>query len=164
MNQTNGLFWFRHDLRVSDNEPLNIIAREVSSLLCVFIVDPRWFKPAHYQSAHMGQHRWRFLLDTLSDLDEQLKLRGQRLKICYGEPLEILRDLMNEHQISHMACNYHSGLYERQQGQRMQSEFPVIKAISGESHSLFLNNQLPFSLAELPATFSPFRRKVEKIE
>ena len=49
-----GLFWFRHDLRLADNQALSQLANEVEQLICVFVVDPRWFKPGHYQSAHMG--------------------------------------------------------------------------------------------------------------
>ncbi|MEM0910263.1 MAG: DASH family cryptochrome [Pseudomonadota bacterium] len=159
-----GLFWFRHDLRVTDNEPLNTLARDVNCLLCVFVVDSRWFKASHYQSAHMGEHRWRFLMESLVDLDEQLKQRGQQLIVKYGEPIAAIGDLVIEHNIKHIACNYHSGVYECQQWQRLQTQFPFMKATTGESHSLFTNSQLPFALTDLPDTFTPFRKKVEMID
>ncbi len=163
MQKNKGLYWFRHDLRVTDNASLNSLARNVESLLCIFVVDPRWFKPSHYQSAHMGKHRWRFLLESLQNLDEQLKERGQALVVDYGEPVSVIADYIEKHQIKHIACNFHSGVYERQQWQRIQIQFPQVEAATGEGHSLFFNSQLPVPLKDLPDTFTPFRKKVEDI-
>lgn len=56
-----GIYWFRHDLRLHDNESLMQLCQQVDNLLCIFVVDPRWFKASHYQSTHMGTHRWLFL-------------------------------------------------------------------------------------------------------
>lgn len=163
MQKNQGLFWFRQDLRVTDNEPLNALARKVDALVCVFVVDPRWFKPSHYQSAHMGKYRWRFLYESLQNLEAQLRPRGQALLVEYGEPTQVISELINQHDVNHMACNYHCGVYERQQWQRLQTEHPRVEAIIGEGHSLFLSSQLPFALADLPDTFTPFRKQVEGI-
>ncbi|MBS3805768.1 MAG: deoxyribodipyrimidine photo-lyase, partial [Oleiphilaceae bacterium] len=54
------LYWFTRDLRLHDNPGLTEAAR-ADLLLCVFVVDPRWFRPGKFQSRPMGPHRWRFL-------------------------------------------------------------------------------------------------------
>lgn len=39
------LYWFTRDLRLHDNAAL-LAASKSDVLLCVYVVDPRWFAPA----------------------------------------------------------------------------------------------------------------------
>ncbi len=159
-----GVHWFRHDLRVADNGALFELASRCDALICIFVVDPRWFRPSHFQSAHIGKHRWRFLLESLQDLDQQLRLRGQSLLVKWGDPNNILNTLLREHPVTHLAFNHHSGVYERQQIQRLKLHNDHVTFLGHHGHSLFYPEQLPFTLDELPDTFTPFRKKVENIQ
>ncbi|GAA0855058.1 DASH family cryptochrome [Aliiglaciecola litoralis] len=159
-----GIHWFNHDLRLDDNLALREIAGKVSHLLCVYVVDPRWFKSGHYQSAHMGQHRWAFLLQSLKDLDQQLKQVGNGLHVVYGEPVEQLSKLISESGASVLSTNSHSGVYERQQWQRLKRRFAGVIYIERPGHCLFDSSQLPFASDQLPDSFTPFRKQVESIK
>lgn len=158
-----GLHWFKHDLRLDDNAVLRELASKVSSLHCVYVVDPRWFKASHFQSAHMGQHRLAFLMSSLNVLDDALNALGNGLHVVFGDPVEEVSRLAHKINATWISTNAHSGVYERQQWQRMKQVFPSTHFIEGVGHALFDSSQLPFALSDLPASFTPFRKKVEAI-
>lgn len=158
-----GLHWFRHDLRTMDNQPLFENNRLSHTLLCVFVVDPRWFKSGHFQSAHLGKHRWRFLFQSLLDLDQQLQRLGQRLIVRFGDPVAEIQRLLDAYQVAHLSFTHHSGVYERQQVQRVKHHNPQLTVMAGQGHSLFCSTDLPFALNDVPATFKLFRKQVEAL-
>ncbi|MDS1308753.1 MULTISPECIES: deoxyribodipyrimidine photo-lyase [Marinobacter] len=59
-----------------DNAAL-LAASKSDTLLCVYVVDPRWFMPGPLQSKTMGAHRWRFLWQSLMELERSLRALGQ---------------------------------------------------------------------------------------
>ncbi len=84
------VFIFRRDLRCDDNIAM-IKSIEVSDeVLPVFIFDPVQIEKNEYFAANA----FKFLLESLKDLDQQL--RG-RLKIFYGNPVEILSEIKEEY-------------------------------------------------------------------
>lgn len=157
-----GVFWFRQDLRLHDNPALIQFIANVDEAQFVYIIDPRWFKSSHFQSAHMGKFRWHFLLQTLQELSAELRQLGQELRIFYGEPTSVMQALLVE-QIATVATTRLPGVYEQQQWQNLQDEYPHAHFIDGEGFTLFHQEQLPFALADLPANFTPFRKRVESI-
>ena len=158
-----GLMWFRHDLRIHDNHALNYLANEVDELLCVYVVDPRWFKPSHFQSMHMGDFRWQFLKESLFSLNKQLQKLGQNLIVMTGVPVPTLDSLIKQHNIVEVASNFYTGTYERQQWQRLKEQNQTVKFSQFEGHCLLNQSQMPFSVSDLPNHFTPFRKKVESI-
>jgi deoxyribodipyrimidine photo-lyase len=158
-----GIYWFKHDLRVRDNRAFSLLCEQVDTLLCVYIIDPRWFKPSHFQFAHMGAHRWRFLKQSLQALHNALSKQGQRLVVLKGEPLRVLHDLIQEIQPSAMGAQQHPGVYERQQWQKLKAIWPYCRWIESNEHWLLEASQLPFEPEDLPKHFTPFRKKVESV-
>ncbi len=156
-----GLFWFRHDLRLHDNPALVALSEQVDELLCVFIIDPRWFKSSHFQSAHMGDKRWAFLQQSLSNLQDNLQQQGHQLFVLEGETLEVLDALVGSYTPNIVASGMHPGVYERQQWQRLKQKQPDVHFIQENAHSLFQPDTLPFEIEFLPASFTPFRKRVE---
>ena len=67
------IHWFRKGLRINDNPALLEACKDASELYPVFILDP-WF----VTNANVGPNRWRFLAQTLEDLDKKLKLLNLR--------------------------------------------------------------------------------------
>jgi deoxyribodipyrimidine photo-lyase len=60
------------DLGVPDNANLSKAATEVDNLLCVYCLDPQRLLPKRCGLATMSANRWRFLKESLVDLDKQL--------------------------------------------------------------------------------------------
>lgn len=89
------LMWFTRDLRLHDNQALLAAARG-DMMLCVYVVDPRWFKVGPFQSKALGAKRWRFLWQSLMALESDLSRLGQRLHIAWGDPATTIPRLCHE--------------------------------------------------------------------
>ena len=160
-NTTTGLFWFRHDLRTADNPALRELSGAVDRLLCVYVADPNWFTPRHFQSRHMGSHRWRFICESLQALATELQAKGQRLLVLYDQPMLAISKLIDTYGVTHVAASAHCGYYERRQWASVEAQYPAIAFKLGTATTLFAAEQLPFALTDLPQHFTPFRKRVE---
>ena len=80
----NALHWFRKGIRLHDN-PALVEACKHRRLFAVYCLDP------HFSNvAIVGQNRYRFLLESLRELDANLRSLGSRLFVLRGKPLETL--------------------------------------------------------------------------
>lgn len=80
--------WFRKGLRLHDNPSLREGLRGCSTYRCVFILDP-WFAG----SSNVDINKWRFLLESLEDLDRGLRKLNSRLFVIRGQPAGVLPKL-----------------------------------------------------------------------
>jgi deoxyribodipyrimidine photo-lyase len=84
------IVWFRRDLRISDHAPLHRAVLR-GAVIPVFILDRALlFHP------ETGAARVAFMLDCLRSLDQDLRDRGGRLIVRFGDPVEILPNLIRE--------------------------------------------------------------------
>ena len=87
MSRPPALFWFRRDLRLSDNPALLAAVRDGDGAVApVFVADPALL-------ASVGPARAAYLRATLTALDESL---GGRLIVRVGEPDMVLADVARE--------------------------------------------------------------------
>jgi len=161
INKLRTLYWFTKDLRLHDNAAL-LAASKTDMLLCVYVVDPRWFTPGPLQSRAMGSHRWRFLWQSLMALERNLRTQGQRLHIAFGKPEEAIPSLALSHKVDCVIRSRQPGTQEADQWKAIQNKLPGIRLQEFETLSLYTERSLPMSLHELPDTFSQFRKRVEQ--
>lgn len=95
MTKGSVVHWFRKGLRVHDNAGLldawHMANDAKITLKPVFLLDP-WF----VKNAKVGTNRWRFLIQTLEDLDKSLRKIGTRLFVIKGSPEEIFPKLLKK--------------------------------------------------------------------
>ena len=91
-----GIHWFRKALRLHDNAALLKVA-ECSSLIPLYILDTEELDPKKF-----GANRLGFLLDSLMNLDEDLRNKGSRLFVTKGRPLDIMETFIKEFQVKHL--------------------------------------------------------------
>jgi deoxyribodipyrimidine photo-lyase len=152
------LFLFRNDLRLADNPGLTAHARG-EALLCVYC----WpAAPAWCNLTGMGSQRERFLRESLRALHMELQEMGQGLLVLHTDPRTALPQLVNAFDIQRIGLSAAPGTRERDQLHRLREVLDVPIEVH-ETNSLYERDQLPFALDELPAQFTPFRRKVEKL-
>lgn len=164
MKYRTGLIYLQDDLRLDDNPLIHKAATECEQLLFVYCVNPKWFQSNRYGLITVGTHRWRFLLESLTDLRSQLQIRGQDLVLCVQSPLHALAELFSQYPIDVLYSSTHAGLYERTYQQLLQRRYPLIRHEQVTTQTLFSAQQLPFALQELPASFSKFRRQLEELD
>ena len=79
--------WFKRDLRVADHAALQAAAQR-GPVLCLYVIEPSvWVQP---DAAH--QH-YLFLLESLRDLDADLRRLGGQLHVLAGEFVDVLARL-----------------------------------------------------------------------
>lgn len=91
LKNKNSIYWFRKALRLHDNPALNYAFENSARVYPIFILDPFFVS-----SARVGANRWRFLVETLRDLDESLRKKNSRLLVVRGQPLQVLREKFAE--------------------------------------------------------------------
>lgn len=158
-----GVFWFRHDLRINDNPAFNTLCHCVDELLCVFIVDPAWFKENSFKAKHIDDNRLRFLQESLACLHQSLALKNQKLFILQGDSVTELSLIIENLKPVAVGCNHHPGVYEKLQLNHLQQKYDSVNFISSDCHYLFNKNDFSFTLDDLPKTFTPFRKLTEKL-
>lgn len=110
----NCIYWFRKALRLHDNPSLIHAIKSSQYIYPIFILDP-WF----VQNAKVGPNRWRFLLESLSDLDNQLKRKNSRLILIRGNPNTVLREKIKEWNINLICFETDTEPYAKQRDQEI---------------------------------------------
>ena len=159
-----GLFLFKNDLRVDDNPALARAAAEVDQLICLYCLESRQTLSSLHAPVNLSPQRQTFLSQSLADLHNSLRKLGQRLNFTTASPLDIIPQLITQHDISQIYCSENSGHYENQIWQRLIKLYPMISFTRIASHTLFEQADFPFPLAELPDSFSKFRKQVERLD
>jgi deoxyribodipyrimidine photo-lyase len=149
------IYWFQNDLRLQDNPGLLAHAQADSLLLVYFWPESRpWCN-----LTGMGQQRRRFLLESLAALREDLTPLGQDLVIAAGQPQRELPALARATGATRVGTALTPGYYERHRRQQVAALLPVPLEVH-PGNTLFSVDQLPFSLADMPAQFTPFKDRL----
>ncbi|NVJ48930.1 MAG: DASH family cryptochrome [Gammaproteobacteria bacterium] len=159
---SHALLWFTQDLRLDDNPLLHDLNHH-QAVTCVYFMEPQWRSVNRFQCRSLGKHRQQFLLDSLHDLARQLEQLGQTLWIIEADPQAFLSPLIAHGNLTDVYACQSVGYNEQQRWQRLSRAYPLIKFHSLRGPGLWQDNDLPLALNELPASFSAFRRRVEKL-
>lgn len=95
------IFWFRKDLRITDNKGLSEFAGSVShnnEFLFLYIKNKNTFN-------FYGEKRIGFLLESLYELETELKSIGLRLNIIEGKSTFVFQKIINEFKAVTVFCN-----------------------------------------------------------
>lgn len=80
--------WFKRDLRLSDHAPLAQALSGTKPVLLIYIFEPELLNDAHYHTRH-----WRFVWQSIQDINQQLNLHGGQLIPLFGHAVDVFRAL-----------------------------------------------------------------------
>ncbi|GJN07915.1 hypothetical protein PR202_ga25788 [Eleusine coracana subsp. coracana] len=160
------LVWFRADLRLHDHEPLHAAVGASSSLLPVFVFDPRDFGKSPSGFDRTGPYRANFLLDSVADLRRSLRARGGDLVVRIGRPEVVIPELARA---AGAETVYAHGEVSRDE---CRAEDRVQKAVEKDGvnvkyfwgSTLYHVEDLPFRLEDMPSNYGGFREAVKGLE
>ena len=149
---SHNIFWFRNNLRFNDNYSLAQCIKDSTHISFVFIVN-RHLKILDDDVNHKNK----FLIDALSQLQIKLSSLGHVLHVIEGEPSAIFSSIAKQHKINKIYCEKIISPYE------MDEELSITQPdVSSYWDSTLLNiDDLDFDVIDLPDTFTTFRKKVE---
>ena len=110
MPEALSLVWLRRDLRLEDNAALYHALRSGRPVLPVFIFD----KLILDQLEDQADRRVTFLVQEIGRLRDELAEHGSALVVCYGEPVDVWKNLISEYTIGDVFTNYDYEVYAKE--------------------------------------------------
>ncbi|EXJ22968.1 Cryptochrome [Alkalibacterium sp. AK22] len=154
--------WFRNDLRVHDHQALYDAVKSGEKVQGVYIWDKRFEAEQTPGLKRMGQHRQRFLEESLEDLKQSLSILGIDLVELRGKGSKLLPEWLQEQSVRDVYVHTHPGVEESQELAMVQESSPQVRWHIKEGHMLLRKDQLAMDLSEFPMSFTQFRKKLEK--
>lgn len=103
--KTINVVWLKRDLRLKDHQPIFLATQEVHPFILLYI-----YEPSLIQNEHTDERHWRFVGQSLSDIDKSLQKQGQKLSIAYGEARDIFSQLVELFDVKNIYSHEESGL------------------------------------------------------
>ena len=164
MNQQRILIWFRNDLRLHDREAIHQALLAKAQIIPVYCFDERQFATTSFGFPKTGKYRAQFLLESVTDLRNSLQQLGSNLIVRRGWPEKIISAIAKELKIDFVYYTQEVTAEEIQVEQALKKALSAqgIKSKSFWETTLYLKEDLPFSIENTPELYTNFRKQVEK--
>ena len=164
MKTKRSIVWFKTDLRILDNEVLLKAVQESDEIVPVYIFDDEDYKTTAFGTRKTGSFRLQFILESLTDLNEQLKSKGSGLVVLKGNTSEIISKLIKKYDISKIYCKQEVAYEEKARLAEVEATAwkQLCSVETFSTSTLFHASDLPFPLKNIPEVFTEFRKKVER--
>ena len=159
------IVWFRHDLRLSDNEALTQALNSGEEIYPIFVFDERQFKgKTRFGFPKTGKYRTKFIIEAVQDLRDNLRALGSDLIVKTGKPEEIIFSLARQLKSSWVFCNRERTREEVDVQDALEHNLWSVgqEIIYSRGKMLYYTQDLPFPITHCPEIFSNFRKEVER--
>ncbi|GFX55557.1 cryptochrome-1 [Trichonephila clavipes] len=159
-SQGNSVHWFRKCLRLHDNPALVEAVKNGGHFWPIFILDP-WF----VKNMRVGPNRWRFLMQSLNDLDESLKQYNSRLFVIRGKPAEVFPDIVKKWKIELLTFEKDTEPYSKARDEEIENLMKTldVKVVKCCTNTLYDPEQIISYNGKVPLTYQAFTNTVDKI-
>ncbi len=99
------LVWFKRDLRLRDHEPLALAQQAGLPVLLLYIFEPSVMAAPQYDKRH-----WRFVRQSLEDMNRQLEPHSTSVLVFHDEVLVVLKRLLAQFHIRTIFSYQETGL------------------------------------------------------
>ena len=154
------IYWFRKNLRLRDNPSLFNAIKDNDEIIFIYIIDLQTYNPNGLDIHEIGDFRKKFIMESVSDLEKNLKSKKIHLHVFEGDKFKILEEIRSSHGIDTIYCSKEVGWYEEEDEKKLINK--NFELIMSEDPHLIEESELPFNQDDLPLIFTPFRKKVEK--
>ena len=158
------LVWFKTDLRLHDNETLLKAISQSDSIIPVYCFDESHFETTNFGFKKTGSFRAQFLIESLIDLDSNLRTIGSGLIIVVGKPEIEIPKLVQQYKATKVFAKREICYEEKQTELLVQTELFKVRCEleTFSTSTLYHAEDLPFSIKDIPDVFTNFRKKTEK--
>lgn len=104
VKQKINLVWFKRDLRFTDHEPLFLAQKDAFPILLLYCFEPSMFKNDDCDIRH-----WRFIYESLQDMNAKLESFGGKVYFFHSEVEEIFERLIQSHDIQNVFSHQEIG-------------------------------------------------------
>ena len=163
MSYNFSVFIFRRDLRLDDNTGLIESLKQSNKVLPIFIFTPEQITSKNeYKSDNSVQ----FLMESLEDLNQNLKKNKSKLLYFYGDVITVLKSINQEVNIDAVFLNQDYTPYSKKRDLRIEEFCNQNEIIyhSYEDICLLPIDSIKTGGGETYKVFTPFHRAAEKIK
>jgi len=156
------IFIFRRDYRLNDNIGLLEALAKSIEVIPIFIFTPEQLVNNPYKSDNAVQ----FMIESLEDLDEQLKAKGSRLFYFFGKPHEILNKVIKSANADAVFVNRDYTPYSKKRDEALEKVCEKNKATfhSYEDVLLYPVGTIKSGSDEIYTKFTPYFNKASKVK
>jgi deoxyribodipyrimidine photo-lyase len=157
------VYWFRNDLRLTDNEAFLAATNAAKEIIPVFVFDPRQFEHTKLGFRRTSVLRAQFLIETVANLRNKLREKGGDLLIRIGEPESIIAQLADDYRAEYVYTSKEIGPEET----RIESSLSKRLKVSNVDiklfwmHTLSHAKDLPFPISKLPLGFDHYYQQIK---
>ena len=158
------IIWFKTDLRLHDNETLVKAIKSSDEVIPVYCFDDSQYTTTPFGLKKTGSFRTQFLLESISDLDSELRKIGSGLIVVRGEPHKELYRLAKYYEVQKVFSKKEVAYEEKQTETLVEKELWKIQCSleTFSTSTLYHAEDLPFSIKDIPDIFTSFRKRIEK--
>ena len=156
------ILWFGNNLRIRDNESLFKIMQEDLPFLALYIFDKTFFSSAQFGFRKIGKFRAQFLLETVLDLENNLKQKKIPFLKKFGKTEEIFKQISEDFEVEKIFCQREWTKEEIELENEVKAILPDVKWIESYSQLLLEPNFVMDKSDKIPLQFTTFRQKIEK--
>ena len=159
------IYWFRNDLRLHDNEGFFKATQDAEEVIPVYVFDTRQFQQLDSLGfPKTGTFRAKFLIESVQNLQDNLRKKGGNLVIRTGKPEIILSELARQYTANAIYASKEAAQEEADIETALSKKLKVdnVEFDVFWQSTLYHPRDIPFLGSRIPDTFTEFRKAVEK--
>lgn len=157
MNEPINIFWFRRDLRLSDNTALFHALRSGLPVLPIFIFDTTILK----ELSDKSDRRITFIQESLQEIQKSLVKINSSLLVLHSSPTEAFRYLSANYKIEKVFTNHDYEPYAKQRDEEisLQLKKQRIEMLTYKDQVIFEKSEIIKDDGKPYTVFTPYSRK-----
>ena len=150
------IFWFRRDLRLTDNHGLYESLKGGTGTLPLFIFDRNILDELESDDARVT-----FIHDQLQLLKEELQKLGSDLIVKYGHPIEIWKEIIAEYKPERVYFNHDYEPYATDRDESITNFLndSGISVASFKDHVIYEKKEILTSTDSVYTVFTPYKKR-----
>ena len=156
------IFIFRRDFRIYDNKGLNYADKHFKNIIPIFIFTPEQVVKNSFKSDNAIQ----FMIESLKDLNRNLKKKKSKLHIFQGENIKILEKIIKSIDVENIIFNMDYTPYAKKRDNQIEKfcKKNKIKCIKIEDYLLSEIGELNKKDGDPYTIYTPFKNKGLKLK
>jgi len=157
-----GLVWFKNDLRLHDNEALCQAIAQCDELIFCYCVESVLFQETELGFRKAGINRFKFLEESVLNLQEKLESLGGHLIISSSSASEFIPKIVKEYNISAVYGETEYAYEELELVSAVQEKLPNTDFDFYWGKTLYHIDDIPFKIDKIPLTSKAYRIPTSK--
>lgn len=159
----NGLFIFRRDLRIVDNNGLNMLSSLCDNIYTIFIFTP---EQVGSRNEYKSDNAVQFMIESLENLSSEIKKQGGHLYTFYGKNNKVIMDCINKFDIDVVGFNIDVTPYAQERDNDILKMCEHLNVAVSQTHDYFLHEpgSIKTGSGDPYQKFTPYYTTASKIK